>query len=101
MQDRTATELSMRAFADLKTAEQMDELAELEARARLRKQMKQMIATKEINILSEEEENMIHSFRRFKTRMRKNGQVFTWQTRMPEGVQVVDDSALVLHPNEV
>jgi hypothetical protein len=32
--------------------------------------------------------------------MRKQGEVFTWQTRMPEGVQLAEDTAEILHPQE-
>jgi len=32
--------------------------------------------------------------------MRKHGEVFTWQTRMPDGVQLAAETANVLHPAE-
>lgn len=51
--------------------------------------------------LSEEEEQMLKSFRRFKLRMRKNGEVFKWQTRLPEGVQIAEETGIVIHPQEV
>jgi hypothetical protein len=50
--------------------------------------------------LTDEEITMIESFRRFKLRMRKDGEVFSFQTRKPEGVQIVEETAEIIHPNE-
>lgn len=77
-----------------------DELRQLEARSRVRAEIETMKATGEAYELTEEEERMLHAFRRFKLRLRKNGQVFTWQTRMPEGVQLVTDTAEIVTPSE-
>ena len=50
--------------------------------------------------LTDEEITMLESFRRFKLRMRKDGEVFTFQTRRPEGVQIVEETAEIIHPSE-
>jgi len=77
-----------------------DEIKKLEARTRVRDEIEQMKAEGKALVLTEEEESMLWSFRRFKLRMRKNGEVFTWQTRKPEGIQVVSDTAEIVHPQE-
>ena len=50
--------------------------------------------------LSDEEMDLLRAFRRFKLRMRKNPETFTWNTRMPEGVQLVEETAEIFHPAE-
>jgi hypothetical protein len=50
--------------------------------------------------LSDEEIDLLRAFRRFKIRLRKDGEVFRWQTRKPEGVQLVEDTAEVILPAE-
>lgn len=81
-------------------AGQLDAVAQLETSARVRKELKKMEDSGEALVLSSEEDSMLRQFRRFKLRMRKNGEVFTWQTRKPEGIEIVQDSALILHPSE-
>ena|SRR5215831_1057164 len=78
----------------------LDEIKKLEARTRVRDEIEQMKDEGKALVLTEEEESMLWSFRRFKLRMRKNGEVFTWQTRKPEGVQLVTDTAEVILPQE-
>lgn len=51
--------------------------------------------------LTDEEIDLLSAFRRFKLRMRKDGEVFNWQSRKPEGVQIAEDTAEIVHPNEV
>ncbi len=80
---------------------QLDAIKMLEARARVHQEIESMKAEGKALELSDEEERMLHSFRRFKLRMRKHGEVFTWQTRKPEGVQLVKETANILHPSEV
>ena len=50
--------------------------------------------------LTEEEENMLWAFRRFKLRMRKQGEVFTWQTRRAESIVLAEETAEILLPQE-
>lgn len=92
----------------------LDLVRKMEARSRVRdvrtrmkavcaglKMINQMKEEGQALILTPEEENMLRSFRRFKLRMRKQGEIFTWQSRIPEGVDLVEDSGLVVHPDEV
>jgi hypothetical protein len=78
----------------------LDSIRRLETRVRVEAMVEQMKAEGKAMVFSEEEERMLKEFRRFKLRMRKNGQIFTWQTRMPEGVQLVEDTAEIIHPSE-
>lgn len=78
----------------------VDAIKKLEARARIHAEIEEMRAEGKALTLSDEEFKLLESFRRFKLRMRKNGEVFTWQTRMPEGLQIVEETAEIIHPNE-
>lgn len=78
-----------------------DEIRQLEARSRVISEIEKMRAEGKALTLSEEEMKMLTSFRRFKLRMRKDGEVFTWQTRRPDGVQIVEETAEIVHPSEV
>jgi hypothetical protein len=97
MQEQKFDELEHRAS----NAGQLDEIKKLEARVRVHQEIELMKAEGKALELSDEEERMLHSFRRFKLRMRKHGEVFTWQTRKPEGVQIVEETAEILHPSEI
>lgn len=97
MQERYFSELEQRAAG----ASFRDQVEQLEAQARVRDQIDAMRAEGKALELSEEEVRLLESFRRFKLRMRKDGEVFKWQTRRPEGVQVVGDTALIVAPEEV
>jgi hypothetical protein len=92
MQEMKYRELEQRAIP----AGISDQIKKLEARAVIHQQIEQMKAL----TLSDEEFGLLESFRRFKLRMRKDGEVFTWQTRRPEGIQLVDETANILHPQE-
>jgi hypothetical protein len=96
MQEMKYNELETRASA----SEHLDAIHKLEARARVRREIELMKEEGKALVLTEEEENLLHSFRRFKLRMRKDGEVFTWQTRKPDGVQLVEDTAEIVHPSE-
>jgi hypothetical protein len=96
MQDEKFSELEGRASR----IGELDEIKNLEARARVHRQIEQMKAEGKAFELSAEEEELLRAFRRFKLRMRKDGEVFTWQTSRPEGVQIVEETAQILHPNE-
>ncbi len=85
MQEHKFEELETRASASA----ELDAIKTLEARSRIRHEIERMKAEGEAMQLTDEE------------RMTKHGQVFTWQSRMPEGVQIVEETALVAHPSEV
>ena len=93
-------------YSDLETratelAKPADDLQRLAAMAHVRDTIDRMRETGEALTLTDEEERMLWSFRRFKLRMRKNGEVFKWQTALPTGVQVVSETANVITPAEV
>ncbi len=96
MQSEKYDELESRASL----SNELDAIKKLEARARVHQEIELMKTEGKALELSDEEERMLHSFRRFKLRMRKHGEVFTWQTRRVEGVQLVEDTAEIIHPNE-
>lgn len=96
MQSQKFEELEDRAIS----VGQLDEIKRLEARARIHQEIELMKAEGKAYELTEEEERMIQSFRRFKLRMRKDVEVYTWQTRRPEGVQIVQETAEIIHPAE-
>ena len=97
MQEMQYRELEQRAIP----AGISDQIKKLEARAVIHQQIEEMRAEGKALTLSDEEFSLIESFRRFKLRMRKNGEVFTWQTRIPEGVQLAEDTAEIIYPSEV
>jgi hypothetical protein len=72
----------------------------IDAREIIRAEAAKMVAAGEALELSDEEERMLNAFRRFKLRMRKNGEVFKWQTRIPDGIEVVAETGNIAHPNE-
>lgn len=76
-------------------------IRKLEARDVIHAEIQRMRDEGKALTLSDEEFSMLESFRRFKLRMRKDGEVFTWQTRRPEGVQIVSSTAEVIAPQEV
>jgi hypothetical protein len=94
LEDRSSTEMLIRA-------ERADLIKNLEARAHVQDVIKSMKAEGKAFELTDEEEKMLLSFRRFKLRMRKDGEVFTWQSRRPEGVQLAAETAEIVHPGEV
>jgi hypothetical protein len=75
-------------------------LRKLEARHRVHQEIEAMRAEGKAITLSDEEIDLLSAFRRFKLRMRKDGEIFTWQTRRPEGVQIVEDTAEIVLPSE-
>lgn len=101
MQELKYAELEMRASdAILAEAERADVIRALEARSHVFSELQKMKDEGKAITLSGEEMDLLSSFRRFKLRMRKHGEVFTWQTRKPEGVEAVEESALIVHPRE-
>lgn len=96
MQEQKFEELETRA-ADVGVR---DSIHALEARARVAREIESMKAEGKAIALSDEEMDMLQAFRRFKLRMRKNGEMFTWQSRMPEGFEIVNQTAEILTPAE-
>lgn len=97
MQEQRFDELESRASV----SQEVDVIKKLEARVRVSQAIEAMKAEGKAMVFSAEEEEMLWSFRRFKLRMRKDGEVFKWQTRRPEGVQIVDETANIIDPREV
>jgi len=97
MNSEKLAELENRAIP----AAELDAIKKLEARARVHQEIESMKAEGKAFELSEEEIEMLQSFRRFKLRMKNHGEVFKWQTRKPEGVQLVEDTAQIVHPAEM
>jgi hypothetical protein len=97
MQEHRYDELENRASL----AEHFDEVRTLETRTRVKDEIQRMRESGEALTLTDEEERMLWSFRRFKLRMRKNGEVFKWQTAKPEGVVLTEDTVLIVDPSEV
>lgn len=92
------------------TAREMsDELFGERAHQRAAKALEDAIARKVAEMtadgrafrLTDEEERIIKSFRRFKANCSKDGQVFKWQTRRSEGVIEAPETVFVRDPQEV
>jgi hypothetical protein len=79
----------------------LDEITRLEAQTHVADVIEQLKVEGKALELSHEEEQMLRSFRRFKLRMRKNGEVFTWQIALPEDVELIKETGFIIHPNEV
>lgn len=97
MQEQKFEELEDRASF----AEKADELKQLETRTCVHKEIELMKAEGKALELTDEEAEMLHSFRRFKLRMRKAHDTFRWYTAKPEGVQIAEEGSLIVHPQEV
>ena len=97
MQEMKYSELENRASHSA----ELDAVRKLETRTRVHDEIERMRASGEALTLTDEEQRILWAFRRFKLRIRKNGEVFTWQTCKPEGVQLVTDSAEVILPQEL
>ena len=97
MQEPRFNELEQRASQNIFK----DLTAQLEAETKVQDVLKEMKAEDKILILSSEEEDLLRSFRRFKLRMHKNGEVFTWQTVLPKGVQIAEETGVIVDPREI
>ncbi len=97
MQSEKFAELEERASQPA----ERDEIAQLQTRSRVEREIEKMITEQKAMELSSEEEDMLRSFRRFKLRMTAAVEVFSWQTRRPAGVQIAEDTAQIVHPAEV
>ena len=80
MQEQKFEELENRASS----VGELDAVRQHEARSRVHQVIETMKAEGKALELTAEEEEMLWSFRRFKLRMRKDGETFTWQTRRPK-----------------
>lgn len=78
----------------------VDVVKKLEAKSRVHGELEAMKAEGKAIELSDEEVKLLQSFRRFRLRMRKTSEMFTWQTRKPEGVVLVEETALIVSPEE-
>jgi hypothetical protein len=90
-------------FSELQTLAAADMFAEMETADRaVKHRLKEMVAEDKVLIMSDEEERMIRSLRRFKATC-KPGAVFKWQTRPTEGITIHAGNApaLVYDPQEV
>ena len=72
----------------------------LEANARVHAEIELMREEGKALTLSDEEVSMLTAFRRFKLRMRKSMEVFNWSTHIPDRIQVVNETAEIIYPNE-
>jgi hypothetical protein len=93
-------ELQTSATAELFTDAEQDRSRA--AKKAIAKELMRMAEAQEVNILSDEEERMIRSLRRFKSTC-KPGAVFKWQTRPADGVVITPENAPVMihDPQEV
>lgn len=98
MEERKFDELEQRASA---MPAELDHIRIMEARSRVHREIEAMKQEGKAFELSSEEEDLLRAFRRFKLRMRKNGEVFKWQTNLLQGVQIVENTAEIVHPSEV
>ena len=96
MQEQKYQELEDRASQ----AAELDAFKKLEARARVAQEIEAMKAEGKALVLSDEEIELLRSFRRFKLRMTKAAETFSWQTRRPDGIEVVSETAQIIHPQE-
>lgn len=102
MQEMKYNELTDRAAdSALANAERMDFVRQMEVRSHILGEVQRMRDSGEALTLTDEEMKLLSSFRRFKLRMRKDGEIFTWQSRRPEGVQLAVQTAQIIHPSEV
>lgn len=79
---------------------ELDTIKRMETAARVRSVIDSMKVEGQVFTLTDEEVLMLTSFRRFKLNIRKDGAVFTWQTRKPAEVEIVEETALIVHPSE-
>jgi hypothetical protein len=77
----------------------------MSARRAVENELEEMKGSGRILLMSDEEERLIRSFRRFKGQLKRDGEVFKWQTRrdaFEEGRLIeAPESVLVRDPQEV
>ena len=79
-------------------------LTDAEARKIVEDQLNSMVKDGRAALMTDEEERLIRAFRRFKMNLRKDGQVFKWQTcrdLTSPPVVAAEDTALIRDPQEV
>ena len=91
MQEEKYDELETRV-SDLMKAEKADMVKKMEARSLIHAEIEKMRSEGKALTLSDEEFSLLESFRKFRLRMRRDGETFQWQTRKPEGVQIVQET---------
>lgn len=96
LREETASEMSDSLFGE--NAHQRAKRALEEA---IQKKVDQMTADGRAFTLTDEEERIIKSFRRFKANCKKDGEIFKWQTRRNEGVIEAPDTVFVRDPQDV
>ncbi len=67
----------------------------------IQKKVDQMTADGRAFTLTDEEERIIKSFRRFKANCKKDGEIFKWQTRRTDGVIEAPEIVFVRDAQEV
>lgn len=80
MQEQKYSELEERASV----SSEVDAIKKLEARVRIHQEIEAMRAEGKALTLSDEEFSLLESFRLFKSKAQKDGEVFKWQTRKIE-----------------
>ena len=104
MQEQTIREPSSRSLTELAEIEEIAErdlIKKLEAQVIVDRNIATLKEQGKVISLSDEEFDLLESFRRFKLRLRKNGDVFKWQTTKPEGIVITKETAEVIHPREL
>lgn len=96
MNEMRYTELEERASASALR----DEFLKLEARGRVHAEIERMKDEGKALVLTDEEERMLRSFRRFQCGC-KPGAVFKWQTRPVEVVEIITDTGLIRDPQDI
>lgn len=88
-----------------KSSEDLDrvfsQITHAQAVSVIHRQLENLKAQDKVLILSDEEERMLASFRRFKAKMRKPSEIFTWQTRQIDGVIEAPEQFLIENAEEV
>jgi len=104
MNDQTLQDVGLRSTEALerRAATMMEALS---ARRAVENELEEMKGSGRILLMSDEEERLIRSFRRFKGQLKRDGEVFKWQTRrdaFEEGRLIeAPESVLVRDPQEV
>lgn len=99
MNQNTYNELEQRSDEELKRA--FSQITQKQAESVIHRQLENLKAQDKILILTDEEERLLAAFRRFKARCRKDGMVFTWQTRREPGIIQPQDGFLIESPEEM
>ena len=99
MNQETYNEVEERSSASLN--EIYAHMGQQTARSVIHQQIENLKSVGKVLILSDEEERLLASFRRFKAACKKAGDVFKWQTRPDDGVILPPDQVLVHDPSEV